>query len=73
VAPASRLNLLLTNGELIVGTTWTHALWTRRTPGAVAVASEPWDPGDPAWREVPDCSAVLATADAVTTYALEES
>ena len=47
-APASRLNLLLTDGELVVGTTWTHALWTRRTPGAVAVASEPWDPADPA-------------------------
>ena len=70
-APASRLNLLLTDGELVVGTTWTHALWTRRTPGAVAVASEPWDPADPSWREVPDRHAVVATADAVTTHPLD--
>jgi gamma-glutamyl hercynylcysteine S-oxide hydrolase len=70
-APASRLNLLLTDGERVVGTTWTHALWTRQTPGAVAVASEPWDPADPSWQEVPDRHAVLATADAVTTHPLD--
>ena len=71
-APASRLNLLLTDGHLVVGTTWTHALWTRRTAGTVAVASEPWDPADPRWREVPDHHAVVATVDSVTTHALKE-
>jgi glutamine amidotransferase len=70
-APASRLNLLLTDGEVVVGTTWTHALWTRQTPGAVAVSSEPWDPADPSWQEVPDRHAVLVTAGAVTIHPLE--
>ena len=45
-APQSRLNLLLTDGQTVVGTTWTHALWTRRTEAAIAVSSEPWDPDD---------------------------
>ncbi|GAB3449760.1 ergothioneine biosynthesis protein EgtC [Actinophytocola sediminis] len=52
-APGSRLNLLLTDGHTIVGTTWTHALWVASTPGGVVVASEPYDQ-DPSWREIPD-------------------
>lgn len=59
-APDSRLNLLLTDGSTIVGTAWTHALWVRASPGAVVVASEPYDE-DPGWQEVPDGHLVTAT------------
>jgi glutamine amidotransferase len=65
-APGSRLNLLLTDGEQLLATTWTHSLWVRRTPGAVAVSSEPWAPDD-GWRQVPDGSLLTATR---TTLAL---
>ncbi|MFC4858992.1 ergothioneine biosynthesis protein EgtC [Actinophytocola glycyrrhizae] len=59
-APGSRLNLLLTDGSTVVGTAWTHALWVRSLPGAVVVASEPYDE-DPGWHEVPDGHLVTAT------------
>ena len=58
-APGSRLNLLLTDGTVLVGTTWTHALWVRSNAESVALASEPWD-DDPLWREIPDGSVVTA-------------
>ncbi|MCS7483181.1 ergothioneine biosynthesis protein EgtC [Umezawaea endophytica] len=60
-APGSRLNLLLTNGTVLVGTTWTHSLWVRSTPDSVVLASEPWD-ADERWREIPDGSAVTVSA-----------
>ena len=60
-APGSRLNLLLTNGTVLVGTTWTHSLWVRSTPDSVALASEPWD-ADERWREIPDGSVVTVSA-----------
>ena len=41
-APESRLNILLTDGEQIVATTWTHSLWVSRTADSIAVSSEPW-------------------------------
>jgi len=63
-APDSRLNLLLTNGSTIVGTAWSHALWVRALPGAVVVASEPYDE-DPSWQEVPDGHLVTATPSSV--------
>ncbi|MBW4717621.1 ergothioneine biosynthesis protein EgtC [Saccharothrix obliqua] len=58
-APGSRLNLLLTNGSVLVGTTWTHSLWVRSGDGAVTVSSEPLD-DDPRWREIPDGHVVTA-------------
>jgi gamma-glutamyl hercynylcysteine S-oxide hydrolase len=64
VAPGSRLNLLLTDGRKIVGTTWTHSLWVGATPTGVVVASEPHD-GSPSWREVPDHHVVVATKSTV--------
>ncbi|TDV42634.1 ergothioneine biosynthesis protein EgtC [Actinophytocola oryzae] len=70
-APGSRLNLLLTNGSTIVGTAWTHALWVRALPGAVVVASEPYDE-DPGWREVPDGHLVTATPSLVDMTRLGE-
>jgi gamma-glutamyl hercynylcysteine S-oxide hydrolase len=63
-APDSRLNLLLTNGSMIVGTAWTHALWVRALPGAVVAASEPYD-DDPGWQEVPDGHLLTATPSTV--------
>lgn len=66
-APGSRLNLLLTDGTVIVGTSWTHSLWVRAGSPAVAavvVASEPYD-DDPAWRQVPDRHLVVATPSTV--------
>jgi dimethylhistidine N-methyltransferase/ergothioneine biosynthesis protein EgtC len=61
-APGSRLNLLLTDGRVLVGTAAGHALSVLRTPGAVLVGSEPGD-DDPRWRTVPDGHLVVATAD----------
>ncbi|MGH3757060.1 ergothioneine biosynthesis protein EgtC [Actinophytocola sp.] len=58
-APGSRLNLLLTDGTVIIGTSWTHSLWVADLGHAVAVASEPYD-DHPAWREVPDRHLVVA-------------
>lgn len=60
VAPGSRLNLLLTDGEQIVATTWGHSLSVRRTGDAVAVSSEPWAAGED-WQPVPDQSLLRAT------------
>lgn len=60
-APGSRLNLLLTDGTVLVGTTWTHSLWVRAAEDSVALASEPWD-ADERWREIPDGSVVTVGA-----------
>ncbi|MEU3984229.1 ergothioneine biosynthesis protein EgtC [Streptomyces sp. NPDC026672] len=60
-APASRLNLLLTDGETVAATAWGDTLWYLADPGrGTVVASEPYD-DDPRWREVPDRT--LLTAD----------
>ncbi|WP_236793132.1 ergothioneine biosynthesis protein EgtC [Amycolatopsis sp. GM8] len=58
-APGSRLNFLLTDGETLVATAWTHALSVRESGGAVVVASEPTDTA-PGWVPVPDRHAVVA-------------
>ncbi|GAB2970517.1 ergothioneine biosynthesis protein EgtC [Amycolatopsis acidiphila] len=58
-APGSRLNFLLTDGQTLVATAWTHALSVRQGEGAVVVASEPTDPA-PGWVPVPEGHAVLA-------------
>lgn len=63
-APGSRLNLLLTDGTVIVGTAWTHSLWVRAAPSGVTVASEPHDE-DPSWRQIPDRHLVVATTSTV--------
>ncbi|WP_112243635.1 ergothioneine biosynthesis protein EgtC [Kribbella monticola] len=64
-APGSRLNVLLTDGDQIVATTWTHSLWVRRTAESVAVSSEPWQRDD-GWAEVPDQSLLVATKNSLT-------
>ncbi|MBB4683666.1 ergothioneine biosynthesis protein EgtC [Amycolatopsis jiangsuensis] len=68
-APGSRLNFLLTDGETLVGTAWTHALSWRRTATGVVLASEPCDP-DPTWQPVPERHAVRVTASGVEISAL---
>jgi glutamine amidotransferase len=69
-APGARLNLLLTDGDTIIATTWTHALSVLPRDGSVVVASEPWD-DDPAWTEVPDRHLVLATRSHVRLRPLD--
>lgn len=68
-APDSRLNLLLTDGESVVGTAWTHSLWVRALPAGAVVASEPYD-DDPGWQEVPDGHLVVATRSTVDISSL---
>jgi glutamine amidotransferase len=69
-APESRLNLLLTDGEQVVATTWYHSLSVLVTEDAVLVASEPHD-DDPAWRPVPDHSLVTARPGHVAVTPLD--
>ncbi|WP_241996280.1 hypothetical protein [Kribbella antiqua] len=58
-APGSRLNVLLTDGEQLVATTWTHSLWFRQTADSITVSSEPFSADG--WTEVPDYSLLVAT------------
>ncbi|MFD5032331.1 ergothioneine biosynthesis protein EgtC [Streptomyces sp. NPDC058220] len=71
-APASRLNLLVTDGERIAATAWGDTLWYLAEPGRRAVvASEPYD-DDPRWREVPDRTLLVATRADVLLSPLKE-
>ncbi len=67
-APASRLNVLLTDGRRVYATAAGHALAVHHTPGRLAVASEPYD-DDPGWLAVADRR--LVTADP-STYTVED-
>ncbi|WP_410784746.1 ergothioneine biosynthesis protein EgtC [Kribbella sp. C-35] len=68
-APGSRLNLLLTDGEQLIATAWTHALHVRRTENSVTVASEPSGADD--WTAVPDRSLLVATATTLQIAPME--
>jgi glutamine amidotransferase len=68
-APGARLNLLLTDGEQLIATTWWHSLHVRRTEDSVTVASEPFGAGD--WSEIPDRSLLVATATTLHLTAME--
>lgn len=71
-APASRLNLLLTDGARIAATAWGDSLWYLTGPGErTVVASEPYD-DDPRWREVPDRTLLVATRADVLLSPLKE-
>ncbi|MFE0368338.1 ergothioneine biosynthesis protein EgtC [Streptomyces tendae] len=71
-APASRLNLLLTNGSAITATTWGDTLWYLSRPGGgTVVASEPYD-DDPRWQEVPDRTLLAASGTDVRLTPLKE-
>jgi glutamine amidotransferase len=70
--PGARLNLLLTDGAVIVATAWWHALWIRAGDGAVTVSSEPTG-DEPGWRPVPDRHLVVASPSTVDVQALEQA
>jgi glutamine amidotransferase len=63
--PGGRLNLLLSDGDEIVATTWGDTLFTRSSSDSVIVASEPFD-DDEVWCAVPDRSLVHATTGGLT-------
>ncbi|MFJ2770414.1 ergothioneine biosynthesis protein EgtC [Streptomyces sp. NPDC087300] len=72
VAPGSRLNLLLTNGDTIAATAWGDTLWYLAEPDRrTVVASEPYD-DDPHWREVPDRTLLAASRTDVLLTPLKE-
>lgn len=73
-APASRLNLLLTDGASIAATAWGDSLWYLADPAArrVVVASEPYD-DDSRWCEVPDLTLLTATRTRVRLTPLKET
>jgi len=64
-----RFNFLLTDGQVIAATAAGDTLWHRLFGPAVVVASEPSD-DEPGWTEVPDHSAVAATARCVRVTGL---
>ncbi|MET8829483.1 ergothioneine biosynthesis protein EgtC [Streptomyces sp. NPDC004610] len=71
-APASRLNLLLTDGTAIAATAWGDTLWYLSRPGdGTVVASEPYD-DDPRWQEVPDRTLLVARRADVLLTPLKE-
>ncbi|MEU5579325.1 ergothioneine biosynthesis protein EgtC [Streptomyces huasconensis] len=71
-APASRLNLLMTDGVTITATAWGDTLWYLAEPGRrTVVASEPYD-DDPLWREVPDRTLLAASRTDVLLTPLKE-
>lgn len=67
-AGSAKLNLLLSDGQQVLATTWGNSLFTLAdaglADGGVLVASEPLD-DHPAWSPVPDGSLVEASGSAV--------
>jgi len=61
LAPLSRLNLLLHDGQQIAATTVSHALWVQQGERSVTVSSEPLDPDEATWHPVPDLCLLEAT------------
>ncbi|MBA8824446.1 glutamine amidotransferase [Saccharopolyspora lacisalsi] len=70
-APESRMNLLLTDGTVLIATTWTHSLSVRRDDDAVTVASEPFGERR-GWEPVADRHLVVADTTEVSITALPE-
>ncbi|SFT86451.1 glutamine amidotransferase [Actinopolyspora lacussalsi subsp. righensis] len=71
--PDARMNMLLSDGNLLIATTWTHSLSVCRTDSAVVIASEPFElpaaarghrdgsaTADSPWHAVPDGHLVVA-------------
>jgi glutamine amidotransferase len=71
--PAARLNLLVSDGEIVVATAWGASLSYLHDRGLARggslVASEPLD-DDPAWVDVPDRSLLVADKAGVRVSAL---
>ncbi|ROO85828.1 glutamine amidotransferase [Actinocorallia herbida] len=64
------LNLLATDGSVVVATTWGETLCYREAPEGVIVASEPHD-YEPHWVTVPDRHLLIATPTGVKVTALD--
>ncbi|MBM3673719.1 MAG: ergothioneine biosynthesis protein EgtC [Actinobacteria bacterium] len=62
-------NMLLTDGAVVVGTTWNHTLYLFATDAATTVASEPLDRAE-AWHRLPDRSLFVATPQRLEVFAL---
>jgi gamma-glutamyl hercynylcysteine S-oxide hydrolase len=65
------LNLLLTDGRVLLATTWGDTLSYLDTADGVVVASEPWN-DDPSWRDVPDHHLLEVTDERITLTDLEK-
>lgn len=68
--PEARLNVLATNGSVMLATTWGDTLSMLRSGDGVVLASEPYD-DDPRWVDIPDRHLVQATAEEVRVTPLE--
>ena len=68
--PTARLNLLLTDGDRLLATTWGDTLSVLVDEFGVLLASEPYD-DDPRWRDLPDRHLIEATPDGVAVTPLE--
>jgi gamma-glutamyl hercynylcysteine S-oxide hydrolase len=68
--PNAVLNLLLTDGQRIIATTWGDTLSYRVLVDGVVVASEPWD-DDPGWVDIPDRHLLEVAGSAITLIDLE--
>jgi gamma-glutamyl hercynylcysteine S-oxide hydrolase len=62
LAPRSRMNLLLHNGQQLAATTVSHSLSVLQAEDSITVSSEPLDPDDLRWQPVPDLHVLEATA-----------
>jgi glutamine amidotransferase len=67
-----RLNLVLTNGSEIAATRVGDSLWHHADGTRTFVASEPFD-NDPGWAEVPERSALYATAGSAGIHPIDLS
>ncbi|HZP52914.1 MAG TPA: L-histidine N(alpha)-methyltransferase [Actinocrinis sp.] len=63
--PEARLNLLLTDGRIVVATRHGDTLWYREAPDGLVLASEPYDESEQ-WREVPEDSLVYGSVSEVS-------
>jgi glutamine amidotransferase len=70
--PAARLNLLLTDGDRLLATTWGDTLSVLVEPAGVVLASEPYD-DNPRWRDLPDRHLIEVTPDGVAVTPLEHT
>ncbi|MGJ7908485.1 ergothioneine biosynthesis protein EgtC [Actinopolyspora sp. H202] len=83
--PEARMNMLLSDGQLLIATTWTHSLSVCRTDRAVVLASEPfelpaaargpregsgWE--ESSWHAVPDGYLVVADREETTLSPLPD-
>jgi glutamine amidotransferase len=72
VAPESRLNLCLSDGESVIATACGDSLFTLtdRDQDAIVIASEPYD-DEPGWTPVPDGSFLVATRTTLETGVMQ--